>query len=47
MAPELTARKRDIEALVRYHREHGELPDSFRGWRRNLLGDAFRDLLAG
>ena len=47
IAPELLARKRDLEADFRYHRAHGELPRRYReGWRRSIVADAFADILA-
>jgi ribonuclease D len=42
MAPELLARKREVEACVRHYQAHGELSDAYQGWRRDLVGDAFR-----
>ena len=45
LAPELLARKRDLEALCRHYRDHRALPESFAGWRANLLADRFDDLL--
>jgi len=47
MAPELLARKRDMEACVLHWREHGDLPPWFGGWRESLLGDEFRRRLGG
>ena len=47
MAPQLLARKRDLEHVVRHHRQFGELPEAYRGWRGARVGDAFRDVLAG
>ena len=46
IAPSLLARKRDLEAAVRHHREHGALPEHFNGWRRAIIGDAFHETLA-
>ncbi len=46
MAPELLARKRDLESCVLHWREHGDLPPWFGAWREGLLGDAFRQRLA-
>ena len=45
LAPELLARKRDVQALVRQHRDHGTFPAWFGGWRETLLGARFRDLM--
>ena len=47
MAPELLARKRDLEAVFRHHRDHAALPDWFGGWRTELLGDGFAEVLRG
>ena len=46
MAPSLLARKRDLEAAVRHHREHGALPERFSGWRHAIVGNAFHETLA-
>ena len=46
IAPSLLARKRDVEAAVRHHRDQGDLPEHFRGWRRAVLGDEFDHTLA-
>lgn len=45
MAPELMLRKKNLEALLRSGYPNGpyQLPDSLRGWRRELMG---ADLLA-
>ena len=45
-APELLARKRDLEADYRHYREHGVLPPRYDGWRGDVLGSAFEDILA-
>ena len=45
VAPGLLAGKRDIEAAVRHHRAHGELPERFDGWRGSVLGEAFNAVL--
>lgn len=47
MAPELLARKRDMDACVLHWREHGDLPPWFGTWRANLLGEEFRRRLGG
>jgi ribonuclease D len=44
-APELLARKRDVETCVRHYGETGELSDIYLGWRESLVGDAFRAIL--
>ena len=46
MATELLARKRDLEDVYRCYRECGDLPTIYHGWRGELVGDAFRDILA-
>lgn len=47
MAPELLARKRDLEAAVRYFRQSGQLPSRYRrGWRRGVVADTFTDMLS-
>lgn len=45
-APELLARKRELEADYRHYREHGTLPPRYDGWRGDVLGAAFREILA-
>lgn len=45
MAPELLARKREVEACVRSYRDTGELSEAYLGWREPLVGSAFRELL--
>ncbi|MCE2459295.1 MAG: HRDC domain-containing protein [Pseudomonadales bacterium] len=48
IAPELLARKRELEADVRYFRASDELPRRYReGWRRRVVGDIFTDILSG
>lgn len=48
MAPELMLRKKTLEALVKSGYPEGpyQLPDSLRGWRRELMGQALLDSLA-
>lgn len=48
MAPELMLRKKTLEALVKSGYPDGpyQLPDSLRGWRRELMGQALLDSLA-
>lgn len=48
MAPELMLRKKTLEALVKSGYPDGpyKLPDSLRGWRRELMGQALLDSLA-
>ena len=45
LAAQLLSRKRDLELCLRHHAAYGELPDFWQGWRRNLVGAAFADLL--
>ena len=48
MAPELLARKRDLEADFRFFQAHRELPPRYRqGWRRRVVADTFADILSG
>ncbi|MCB1686196.1 MAG: HRDC domain-containing protein [Pseudomonadales bacterium] len=44
-APELLARKRDVEACLRHFCATGELSDHYLGWRESLVGDDFRRIL--
>ncbi|MDP3815854.1 HRDC domain-containing protein, partial [Pseudomonas sp.] len=48
IAPELMLRKKTLEALLKTGYPEGpyQLPDSLRGWRRELLGQALLDCLA-
>ena len=46
MAPELLARKRELEEVYRCYQEHGELSDQFLGWRSEVVGEPFRAVLA-
>jgi ribonuclease D len=47
MAPELLARRRDLEACVRAFAETGHLSATFgEGWRSTLLGPEFEEVLA-
>ena len=48
VAPELMLRKKTLEALIKSGFPHGpyQLPDSLRGWRRELMGQALLDSLA-
>ena len=49
MAPELMLRKKTLEALLKSGYPDGpyQLPESLRGWRRELMGQALLDSLAG
>ncbi|MBX9913059.1 MAG: ribonuclease D [Pseudomonadaceae bacterium] len=48
MAQELMLRKKTLDALLKTGYPHGpyQLPDSLRGWRRELMGQALLTLLA-
>lgn len=48
IVPELMLRKKTLEALLKTGFPHGpyRLPDSLRGWRRELMGQALLDCLA-
>lgn len=49
IAPEIMLRKKILEALLKSGYPDGpyQLPDSLRGWRRELMGQALLDSLAG
>ena len=47
MAVELLARKRDVEACVRHYEAQHVLPVWFNGWRDELVGDSFLQVLSG
>ena len=47
MAPELLARKRDVEAVFRSYRDEGTFPDWFGSWRHELIGESFFTVLEG
>lgn len=49
MAPELMLRKKTLEALLKTGFPNGpyQLPESLRGWRRELMGQALLDTLSG
>lgn len=49
IAPELMLRKKALEALLKTGYPNGpyQLPDSLRGWRRERMGQALLDNLAG
>ena len=48
IAPELMLRKKTLEALLKSGFPNGpyQLPESLRGWRRELMGQALLDCLA-
>jgi len=48
IAPEVMLRKKHLEALLKTGYPDGPytLPDSLRGWRRELMGQALLDSLA-
>jgi ribonuclease D len=45
MAPELLARKREVEGCLRHYALTGELSEIYLGWREPLVGNAFRAVL--
>lgn len=45
IAPELIARKRDLEALYRHYRESGQLDAHYSGWRREIVGERLLSML--
>ena len=49
IAPEVMLRKKTLEAIIKSGYPTGpySLPDSFRGWRRELMGEALLKALAG
>jgi len=49
VAPEILARKKDLEPLLRsgWHSGDYHLPASLQGWRKALVGDALLAILAG
>lgn len=49
IAPEVMLRKKALEALLKsgYPKGPYQLPDSLRGWRRQLMGQALLDSLSG
>jgi ribonuclease D len=49
IAPEVMLRKKTLEALLKSGYPQGpyQLPDSLRGWRRELMGQSLLDSLAG
>ncbi|ARN75883.1 ribonuclease D [Oceanicoccus sagamiensis] len=48
MAPELLARKKDYESLLRsgFHGDSYQLPDTLSGWRKSVVGDELLAILA-
>jgi ribonuclease D len=45
IAPELLARKRDVEACIRAYSATGQLSSEYQGWRADLLEEKFRRIL--
>ena len=43
---ELLSRKRDVEGCIRHYAATGELSVVYSGWRRQLVGDSFLEILA-
>ena len=46
LATELLARRRELESLYRHYCEHGDLPAWLNGWRGQLVGERFLDILS-
>ena len=46
IAPELLARRKDVENCLRYYGRTGDLSPIYLGWRNAFVGDAFRDILS-
>ncbi len=46
LAPELLARKKDVEACVRHYAVHGSMSEHYEAWRATVLGSQFEPLLA-
>ncbi|XOV82027.1 MAG: ribonuclease D [bacterium] len=46
LAPELLARKRDIETCLRHYQQYQELSEPYQAWRGELLADKFLQRLA-
>lgn len=47
IAPELLARRKDVEACLRYYVENTELSEHYAGWRQDLVGAQFLQILSG
>jgi len=47
LAVELLARRRDVENCARHYLETGELSVEYQGWRNELVGQKFTDILQG
>ena len=45
VAVELLGRKRDLERLIRHFRDNGSLDMQHSGWRREIVGEAYLELL--
>ncbi len=45
-AQELLARKRDVESCIRHYTATGDLSRTYSGWRGDLVGDSFLEILA-
>ena len=46
IAPQLLARRKDVENCLRYYGRTGNLSPIYLGWRNAFVGDAFRDILS-
>ena len=45
LAPELLARKKDVEACLRHFNATGELSEIYFGWRKEVVGKGFLQVL--
>ena len=45
LAPELLARKKDVEACLRHFNATGELSEIYFGWRKEVVGKDFLQVL--
>ena len=45
MAPELLARKKDVEACLRHFMRTGALSETYNGWRGDVVGTSFLEIL--
>ena len=45
LAPELLARKKDVEACVRHYVVHGSLAEQYNSWRGVLLAEEVEPIL--
>ncbi len=45
MAEEMLARRRDLEACLRFFLKNGELPKMYQGWRADIIAQEYLDVL--